>query len=103
VAARGSGIWKSTDGGETWRAITEGIPTGDKGRIGLAIARSDPRIVIATIEHRTEAGTYRSEDGGDTWRRVNPLNPRPMYYSKPVIDPTNADRVWIPGVTGVSQ
>ena len=96
---KGSGIWKSTDGGETWRAITEGIPTGDKGRIGLAIARSDPRIVIATIEHRTEAGTYRSEDGGDTWRRVNPLNPRPMYYSKPVIDPTNADRVWIPGVT----
>ena len=95
----GSGIWKSVDGGVTWQAITAGIPAGDKGRIGLAIARSNPRILIATIEHRTEGGTYRSEDGGDTWVKVNALNPRPMYYSKPVIDPTNADRVWIPGVT----
>ncbi|ODT05174.1 MAG: hypothetical protein ABS52_00235 [Gemmatimonadetes bacterium SCN 70-22] len=95
----GSGIWKSVDGGVTWQAIAAGIPAGDKGRIGLAIARSNPRILIATIEHRTEGGTYRSEDGGDTWVKVNALNPRPMYYSKPVIDPTNADRVWIPGVT----
>jgi photosystem II stability/assembly factor-like uncharacterized protein len=95
----GSGIWKSTDAGVTWRRITTGIPEGDKGRIGLAIARSDPRVLIATIEHQTAGGTYRSEDGGDTWTRVNPLNPRPMYYSKPVIDPTNANRVWIPGVT----
>jgi photosystem II stability/assembly factor-like uncharacterized protein len=95
----GSGIHKSIDGGRSWRAVTAGLPSGDKGRIGLAIARSDPRILIATVEHRTEGGTYRSEDGGDTWRRVNPLNPRPMYYSKPVIDPTNANRVWIPGVT----
>ncbi len=95
----GSGIWKSVDGGVTWQAITAGVPAGDKGRIGLAIARSNPRILIATIEHRTEGGTYRSEDGGDTWVKVNALNPRPMYYSKPVIDPTNADRVWIPGVT----
>ncbi len=95
----GSGLHKSVDGGVTWRAVTAGIPDGDKGRIGLAIARSDPRILIATIEHRTQGGTYRSEDGGDTWTRVNTLNPRPMYYSKPVIDPTNADRIWIPGVT----
>ncbi len=95
----GSGIHKSVDGGRTWRAITAGLPVGGKGRIGLAIARSDPRILIATVEHRSEGGTYRSEDGGDSWRRVNPLNPRPMYYSKPVIDPTNANRVWIPGVT----
>lgn len=95
----GSGLHKSVDGGVTWRPVTAGIPEGDKGRIGLAIARSDPRVLIATIEHRTLGGTYRSEDGGDTWTRVNALNPRPMYYSKPVIDPTNADRVWIPGVT----
>lgn len=95
----GSRLYKSTDGGTTWRQITAGIPAGDKGRIGLAIARSDPRVLIATIEHAGEGGTYRSEDGGDTWTRVNRLNPRPMYYSKPVIDPTNANRVWIPGVT----
>lgn len=95
----GSRIWKSVDGGITWREVSAGVPTGDKGRIGLAIARSDPRVLIATIEHATESGTYRSEDGGDTWARVNRLNPRPMYYSKPVIDPTNPNRVWIPGVT----
>lgn len=95
----GSAIYKSTDGGTTWRKITAGVPEGDKGRIGLAIARSSPNILIALIEHRTQQGTYRSEDGGDTWTRVNPLNPRPMYYSKPAIDPTNPNRVWIPGVT----
>ncbi|MGQ0648516.1 MAG: WD40/YVTN/BNR-like repeat-containing protein [Gemmatimonadaceae bacterium] len=95
----GSGIHKSTDGGATWRNITAGVPAGDKGRIGLAMAKTNPRILIALIEHQTESGTYRSEDGGDTWTRVNRLNPRPMYYSKPVIDPTNADRVWVPGVT----
>jgi len=95
----GSGLHKSVDGGVTWRPVTTGLPEGDKGRIGLAIARSDPRILIATVEHRTLGGTYRSEDGGDSWARVNALNPRPMYYSKPVIDPANAARVWVPGVT----
>ncbi len=79
--------------------ITAGIPEGDKGRIGLAIARSDPRILVATIEHATAGGTYRSEDGGETWTRVNALNPRPMYYSSPVIDPTDANRIWMPGAT----
>jgi len=96
---RGSGIHKSVDGGRTWRAVTAGVPAGDKGRIGLAMARTNPRLLIATIEHRTDGGTYRSEDAGESWTRVNPLNPRPMYYSKPVIDPTNANRVWVPGVT----
>ena len=95
----GSAIHKSTDGGATWVTITSGIPDGDKGRIGLAIAASAPNVLIALVEHRTESGTYRSEDGGSTWTRVNRLNPRPMYYSKPVIDPTNANRVWVPGVT----
>ncbi|MGQ0764958.1 MAG: VPS10 domain-containing protein [Gemmatimonadota bacterium] len=95
----GSAIHKSTDGGVSWRRITAGIPSGDKGRIGLAIARSNPRVLVATIEHQTEGGTYRSEDGGESWTRVNRLNPRPMYYSKPAIDPTNPDVIWIPGVS----
>ncbi|HEX7051443.1 MAG TPA: hypothetical protein VF188_14645 [Longimicrobiales bacterium] len=93
----GSGIYKSTDGGESWIELTNGIPAGDKGRIGLAIARTDPDVLIALIQHATEGGTYRSEDGGRTWTRVNELNPRPMYYSEVFIDPTNADRVYVLG------
>lgn len=93
----GSGIYRTTDGGKTWRELTNGIPDGEKGRIGLAIAMTDPRILNATIEHGTEGGTYRSEDGGETWKRVNGLNPRPMYYSHIYIDPVDSDRVYVLG------
>ncbi|MGH7711044.1 MAG: WD40/YVTN/BNR-like repeat-containing protein, partial [Gemmatimonadaceae bacterium] len=95
----GSGIYKTTDGGATWRQLTNGIPAGDKGRIGLAIAANSGRIVNATIEHARESGTYRTEDGGDTWRRMSGTNPRPMYYSKIFLDPSNNRRVWVLGVS----
>lgn len=94
----GSGVWKSTNGGATWRKIENGLPAGNKGRTGLAIARSNPNVLIATIEHATGTGTYRTEDGGETWRRMSGANPRPMYFSKPYIDPTNDLRVWELGV-----
>jgi photosystem II stability/assembly factor-like uncharacterized protein len=94
----GSGLWKSTDGGDSWQPLTNGIPAGDKGRIGLAIALSKPDVLVATIEHAGAGGTYRSEDAGATWRRVSGTNPRPMYYSKPYIDPTTDQRVWMMGV-----
>ena len=94
----GSAIYKSTDGGTRWTRLDQGIPTGDKGRIGLAIAASKPDVLIATIEHPTAGGTYRTEDAGATWRRMSPMNPRPMYYSKPTIDPTTDQRVWMMGV-----
>lgn len=94
----GSGVWKSTDGGTTWNRIENGLPAGDKGRIGLSIAQSKPDVLIATIEHAGQAGTYRTEDAGATWRRVSATNPRPMYYSKPTIDPTTDQRVWMMGV-----
>jgi len=93
----GSAIYKSVDGGANWRKLENGIPTGDKGRIGLAIARSKPDVLIATIEHATAGGTYRSEDAGATWKRMSSTNPRPMYYSKPTIDPNNDKRIWLPG------
>lgn len=94
----GSALWKSIDGGTTWRKLEGGLPSGDKGRIGLAIAPSNPGVIIATVEHQGAGGTYRSEDGGATWRLVSRTNPRPMYYSKPYIDPTNDRRVWLLGV-----
>ena len=92
----GSGIHKTTDGGSTWTELTNGIPAGDKGRIGLAIAYSNPRVLNAIIEHSDpdQQGTYRTEDGGMTWERVNELDIRPMYYSEIFIDPSNEDRVY---------
>ncbi len=91
----GSGIYKTTDGGVSWTALTRGLPDGDKGRIGLALAPSNPNVLYATIEHAKEPGTYRSNDGGASWEKVNPLNPRPMYYSHIVADPTDENRVYL--------
>jgi photosystem II stability/assembly factor-like uncharacterized protein len=90
----GSGIFKTTDGGESWTELTNGIPAGDKGRIGLAISASNPQILNALIQTASdeETGTYRSEDGGASWERVSPLNGRPMYYSEIFIDP-NDDQI----------
>jgi len=94
----GSAIHKSVDGGATWTMLTGGIPAGDKGRIGLAIAPSKPDALVATIEHSGSGGTYRTDDAGATWRLVNRINPRPMYYSKPSFDPLTDQRIWLMGV-----
>ncbi len=93
----GSAIYKTTDAGATWKKLENGIPAGDKGRIGLALALSKPDVLIATIEHATAPGTYRTEDAGATWKRMSAVDPRPMYYSKPTIDPNNDKRIWLPG------
>jgi photosystem II stability/assembly factor-like uncharacterized protein len=70
--ATGSGLYKSVDGGNTWRELTKGLPSGsDLGRIGLAIAPSDPRRMYAMVQSTTAGGVYRSEDAGETWQRVN--------------------------------
>jgi photosystem II stability/assembly factor-like uncharacterized protein len=92
----GSGIYKTSDGGGTWTRLAEGLPQGIVGRIGLAIWRKDPRVLYALVEHK-EGGTFRSDDAGATWRKVNALNPRPMYYSKIFIDPTNDQRLYVLG------
>jgi len=95
----GSAIYKTIDGGATWKKLENGIPAGDKGRIALAIAQSNPDVLIALVEHATESGTYRSEDAGATWKKMSRSNPRPMYFSAPYIDPTNDKRIWELGVT----
>lgn len=85
-AGRGSGLFKTTDGGDTWTELTArpGLPSGDKGRIGLALAPSRPSRVWAIID--AEAGTkgiYRSDDGGETWSHLTDdanLTQRPWYY-----------------------
>ena len=95
----GSAIYKTTDGGATWKKLENGIPAGDKGRIAFSISQSNPNILIALVEHQTESGTYRTEDAGATWKKMSRSNPRPMYFSAPYIDPTNDKRVWELGVT----
>ncbi len=91
----GSGLYKTTDGGATWTELTNGLPEGDKGRIGLALAASNPQVLYAIVEHADSSGVFRTDDGGASWRRVNRLNPRPMYYSHVVADPTDEDRVYV--------
>lgn len=109
------GVFKSTDGGETWRKLTTGLPVGETGKIGLAVYRQDPRIVMAIIEHgyqperqvdgrpnpdyadmsKLGTGIYRSEDGGETWSYISRYNNRPFYYSHIYIDPSNDQNVYV--------
>jgi photosystem II stability/assembly factor-like uncharacterized protein len=92
----GSGIFRTTDGGTTWTELTNGLPAGDKGRIGLAISPIDHRTIYATVEAE-RGGIFRSADGGDTWDRLTVLNPRPMYYSKIIPDPRDPNRLYLLG------
>jgi photosystem II stability/assembly factor-like uncharacterized protein len=94
----GSAIWKSSDAGRTWTKLTNGIPSGPLGRIGMDIYRANPNILYARIEHPKESGTYRSDDAGLTWRKMSDVNPRPMYFSQVRVDPTNDLRVYVLGV-----
>ncbi|MGD8727753.1 MAG: hypothetical protein PVH40_08915, partial [Gemmatimonadales bacterium] len=102
----GSGLYKSTDGGRTWRELTAGLPAGDKGRIGISIYRGDPAIVYVSVEQgwrynastaytERRAGLYRSEDKGETWTFMSDWNPRPMYASQPLVDPHDDQRVYM--------
>lgn len=95
-----SAIYKTTDGGGTWQKLTgNGLPAGELGRIGLAIAPSDSSIVYATIEATARlGGLYRSDDGGATWAKVNEHLAQPMYYGKVYVDPKNPMRVYLPDV-----
>ena len=94
-----SAIYKTTDGGATWKKLTKGLPYaegGDTGRIGLAIYLRNPNIVYALVQH-SKGGIYRSEDKGESWTKMSDTNPRPSYYSQVRIDPNNDLRIWVLG------
>ncbi len=94
----GSGLFITHDGGETWeeRTDADGLPKGELGRIGLAIAPNKPEIVYALVEAKKNA-LYKSEDGGFTWKKINDkddIGNRPFYYSDIFVDPQNENRVY---------
>jgi photosystem II stability/assembly factor-like uncharacterized protein len=92
----GSAIWKSTDGGETWTKLTKGLPSGDLGRIGLAVPATESNVIVATIEAGPDdRGTYRSEDGGMKWEKLNgTVSSSPQYYQELFADPTVKGRLY---------
>ncbi len=93
----GSGLYVSFDAGETWeeRTSDDGLPEGNLGRIGLAIAPSNSNIVYALVESRKN-GLYKSTDGGFTWKLVanKGIGGRPFYYADIFVDPKNENRVF---------
>ncbi len=93
----GSGLHMTVDGGENWKRLSqeEGLPKGELGRIGLAIAKGNSKYVYALIESKKNA-IYRSEDGGYSWEKRGDKNMgnRPFYYSEIYVDPSNENRVY---------
>ena len=100
------GIFKSTDGGASWKKLSSGLPP-QTGRIGLAISASNPKVVMAVVQsfeggsgiltdlRSKSGGVFRSEDGGEKWTRTSAINPRPFYFSQIRIDPANDQRVYL--------
>ena len=92
----GSGVWKSTDGGDTWTRLTEGLPKL-VGKIGVSVSPANPDRVYAIVEAEN-GGLFRSDDAGKTWRLTSGdrlIQTRSWYYMNISADPKNADVVWV--------
>lgn len=95
----GSGLFISYDGGTTWKEKKEdsGLPKGELGRMGIAIAASQPSRVYAFIEKKGKNALYRSENGGENWQKISEdenIGNRPFYYAEIYVDPQNENRVY---------
>ena len=93
-----SGIHKSTDGGQTWRPLTQGLPTGDRGKIALAISFQRPDVMYASVElPGRQGGFWRSSDGGESWTQRSDYvsgGTGPHYYQEIWVDPHRFDVVY---------
>lgn len=97
----GSGMWKSTDGGKTWKELQKGLPTKPFGRIAFAVAPSAPQNLVAIVE-ANETGLYISADGGENWKKQSAtfnVVSRPFYFATIVIDPKDPKRVYRPALS----
>ena len=103
------GIFTTTDGGQSFKKLTKGLPEGDSGKIGLAISRSNPDVLMTHYEHgfqpepedpdyedmtKLGSGIYRSEDGGESWMYMNRYWSRPFYYQHISIDPFDDKKIY---------
>src|SRR3954454_10012591 len=100
------GIFKSTNGGATWKKLAGGLPA-QTGRIGLAVSASNPKVVMAIVQsfeggsgqltdlRSKSGGVFRSEDSGEKWTRMSAIDPRPFYFSQIRIDPANDQRIYV--------
>ena len=110
----GSGIYRTTNGGDSWEELINGLPSGIKGRIGLDIYRGDGNLVFAIVEADLrrggfggraaqqpqgdqQNGVYRSTDRGDTWQHLSTTNSRPMDYSQIRVDPNDPNQIYLGG------
>lgn len=97
----GSGLYKSTDGGKTWKELNKGLPSKPFGRIAFALAPSAPQNLLAIVESNN-TGLYISGDGGENWKpQSSTLNvtSRPFYFSTLEVDPNDPKRVYRPAFT----
>ncbi|MFL5339702.1 MAG: VPS10 domain-containing protein [Gemmataceae bacterium] len=95
-----SGLFKSTDGGTTWKPLTKGLPTAAQGlgRIGIAVAPSDASCLYAVVDAPQQGGIYRSDDAGESWRRTNAeprLWGRGSDFAEVKVDPKNKDILYV--------
>jgi len=97
----GGGVYKSSDGGTTWRKLAGGLPTGNVGKVGVTVSPANPRRVWALVEAEPGGGLYRSDDRGGTWTLVNSdktVRGRPWYYGHVRADPVDPNKVFVMNV-----
>lgn len=96
-----SGVYRSTDGGDSWTKLTGGLPTGIVGKVGIAISPANPDRIWALVEAEPAGGLFRSDDGGTSWTRVNAENKirqRAWYFYRIVADPVNENLMYVMSV-----
>ncbi len=90
-----SGLYKSTDGGATWKEINSGLPKGDMGRVGLAVSPADANVVYAIVEARyNKGGVFRSNNKGETWSKQGSFSTSGNYYQEIICDPKDVNKVF---------